>query len=585
MLTRVEVKNFKRLSDVSIGLDGIVVFVGPNNTGKTSALQALSLWEFGLRSWLEHYPDSEKVPSKRPGITLNRKDLFAIPTPSIRNLWDNLHVRETTREEGKPSTSNVKIAVIVHGVTEGREWRCGFEFDYATAESCYCKPLPDEDGKLYVPKDAAASQTAFLPPMSGLSDREFIKQRGELDTLIGEGQTAQVLRNLCHALSQSQPLAWRQVCADIQRMFGVSLLTPLVARDRITLGYREGDGAKAVELDISSAGRGLQQTLLLLVFLYAHPGCAILLDEPDAHLECLRQRQVFSLLIETADKQGAQIIAASHSEVVLNEAAERGNVVAFIGQPHTLEKKDQLLKALQAYGFEDYLSAERNGWILYLENYTDLDILKAFAKKLGHPAFEILNGPVFVQHLGTNLPQQAREHFYAMREAKADFLGVALFDRLDKTLAVGGALREAMWKKREIENYFCTRDVLLAFARELDAAKWNADTEPLLASGAREDGAGYSRRMDEAIAELESAFSTLGKPDPWSADIKATDDFLDPLFSNFSKKIGRSLVLRKSEYAKLIAFLLPGAVDAEVVEKLDLIVDVAGRAVAGWKSV
>ena len=579
MITRLEIRNFKRLSDVSIGLDGTVVFVGPNNTGKTSALQALSLWDFGLRSWLEHYPDSEKVPSKRPGITLNRKDLFAIPTPNIRNLWDNLHVRETTRVDGKPSTSNVKIAVIVDGVTEGRVWRCGFEFDYATAESCYCKPFPDEDGKLYVPKDAAASRTAFLPPMSGLSDREFIKQRGEIDTLIGEGQTAQVLRNLCHTLSQNKPIAWQQVCRDIRRLFGVSLLMPSVARDRIALGYRENEGSRAVELDISSAGRGLQQTLLLLVFLYAHPECAILLDEPDAHLECLRQRQVFSLLIETANKQGAQIIAASHSEVVLNEAAERGNVVAFIGHPHTLEKKDQLIKALQNYGFEDYLNAERNGWILYLENYTDLDILKAFAKKLGHPAFEILDGAVFVRHLGTNVPQQARDHFYAMREAKTGFTGIALFDRLDKVLAESGPLRETMWRKREIENYFCTRDVLLAFARGLDAAKWNAETEPLLASGAREEGAEYGRKMDEAMVELESAFATLGKPSPWSADIKATDDFLDPLFANFSRKIGRPLVLRKSEYAQLVAFLPQDAVDVEVVEKLDLIVDVAKKAV------
>jgi predicted ATPase len=578
MLTRLEIKNFKRLSDVSIGLDGTVVFVGPNNTGKTSALQALSLWNFGLRSWLEHYPDAEKIPSKRPGITLNRKDLFAIPTPSMRNLWDGLHVRETRREDGKTATSNVKIAVIVHGVTEGRNWRCGFEFDYATAESCYCKPLPDEDGKLYVPKDAASSQTAFLPPMSGLSDREFIKQQGEVDTLIGEGQTAQVLRNLCHALSLSQPSAWLHVCADIRRLFGVSLLTPSVARDRITLGYREGGDAQTLELDISSAGRGLQQTLLLLVFLYAHPGCAVLLDEPDAHLECLRQRQVFSLLVETADKQGAQIIAASHSEVVLDEAAERGNVVAFIGQPHTLEKKGQLLKALQDYGFADYLNAERNGWILYLENYTDLDILKALAKKLGHPAFKILDGPVFVRHLGTNVPQQARDHFYAMREARTDFRGIALFDRLDKALAEDGALRETMWRRREIESYFCTREVLLSYARDLDAAKWSAETEPLLATGALEDGTGYSQLMHEAIAELEQAAQIYNRPSPWSADIKVTDDFLDPLFANFSKKIGRPLVLRKSEYAKLVAFLPEEAVDSEVYEKLDLIVAVAEKA-------
>ena len=46
------------------------------------------------------------------------------------------------------------------------------------------------------------------------------------------------------------------------------------------MGYREKSG---VELDLSSAGRGLQQTLLLLAYLYANPNTAVLLDEPDAH--------------------------------------------------------------------------------------------------------------------------------------------------------------------------------------------------------------------------------------------------------------------------------------------------------------
>ncbi len=30
-----------------------VVFIGPNNSGKTSALQALALWEIGLKKWNE----------------------------------------------------------------------------------------------------------------------------------------------------------------------------------------------------------------------------------------------------------------------------------------------------------------------------------------------------------------------------------------------------------------------------------------------------------------------------------------------------------------------------------------------------
>ena len=44
MLTRLIIQNFKLFDRVDIELGDRVVFVGPNNSGKTSALQALALW-------------------------------------------------------------------------------------------------------------------------------------------------------------------------------------------------------------------------------------------------------------------------------------------------------------------------------------------------------------------------------------------------------------------------------------------------------------------------------------------------------------------------------------------------------------
>jgi predicted ATPase len=94
----------------------------------------------------------------------------------------------------------------------------------------------------------------------------------------------------------------------------------LLERTEITMAYLDPEDTL---LDLSSTGRGLQQTLLLLAHLYANPKTVLLLDEPDAHLEVLRQRQTCQLLTEVAARQGSQIIAASHSEIVLNEAANR----------------------------------------------------------------------------------------------------------------------------------------------------------------------------------------------------------------------------------------------------------------------
>ena len=293
----------------------------------------------------------------------------------------------------------------------------------------------------------------------------------------------------------------------------------------------------------------------------------MLLDEPDAHLEILRQRQIYNLLIQVAEQQASQIIAASHSEVVLGEAAGRDTVIAFVGTPHPIDDRgSQVLKALRDIGFDQYLQAQETGWLLYVESSTDLAILKAFARSLEHPAVGVLDRP-FVKYVETNLPQKAREHFHGLKEAKNDLAGIAIFDRLDKELQSEDGLVEMMWNRREIENYFCSREVLLAYAiHDLPDDLFGK--------------AGQSVReaaMHESIEEVEKALRTLGKPSPWSIDIKATDDFLDPLFKAFFGKLGLPLQLRKAEYHVLASLVPKGSLDAEIVEKLDAIVAAAGR--------
>lgn len=125
----------------------------------------------------------------------------------------------------------------------------------------------------------------------------------------------------------------------------------LQQRGEITLEYTE----QGINPDISAAGRGLQQTLLLLTHLYTNPKTVLLLDEPDTHLEILRQREIFQLITEVAGQQGSQIIAASHSEVVLNEAAGTASVVASGGKPHCLTNQTaQVMKALSDIGWDQY---------------------------------------------------------------------------------------------------------------------------------------------------------------------------------------------------------------------------------------
>ena len=560
------VKNFKNLEDVEIELGKSVVLIGPNNSGKTTALQALTLWDIGLRQWNAKRSD-KKSPEKRPGVSIGRNQLLTIPIPDMKLLWRD----QRTRVSSGKGTKNIRIDITVDGVTAGKVWSCGLEFDYANEEFLYCRPLRIGAGKplrrMPIPSDASKTCVAFLPPMSGLTSSEYVRQPGEIGSLIGQGQTAQVLRNLCHQIYQrsDQDAQWKELNKHMKDLFGVTLLAPkyFPERSEITMAYKESEH----KLDISASGRGLQQTLLLLAYLYANPNTALLFDEPDAHLEVFRQRQTYKLLTDAAEQQNSQIVVASHSEVVLNEAAGKDMVIAFVGKPHRIDDRGfQVLKALKEIGFDQYYNAELTGWVLYLEGSTDLAVLQTFARTLGHRAAESLARP-FVHYVG-RLPQKAFDHFYGLREAYPDLVGMAIFDRLKQVLEDKPALAQMMWRRRELENYLCTEEVLLAYAR----------------GGPSEDFFGTfeaDRRketMRELIEEISKAFVVTDKPDPWSADIKATDDFLDPLFKRFFKKLELPNPFSKSHYHKLAGLVPKEKIDPEIIEVLDKIVAVEKKA-------
>jgi len=575
MLTKIKVKNFKKLDNIDVELGKTVVLIGPNNSGKTSALQALALWDIGLRQW-NAKREGKASPEKRPGVAINRLELISIPVPNLNLLWSDLHTR--TRDMAQKRTKNIRIDVVVEGVTNDKNWSCGIEFDYSGEESCICRPIrkvgfeekPVKEAKFTeIPDEANEVRIAYLPPMSGLAAVEPKLEPGRLNVLLGEGQTAQVLRNLCFQIYEKSNLNpdWQELTDHLKKLFGIELLPPQYIKERgeIKMSYKEQSGK---QFDLSSSGRGLQQTLLLLAHLYANPNTVLLLDEPDAHLEVLRQRQTYQLITDIAEKQGSQIIAASHSEIVLNEAADRDVVIAFVGKPHRIDDRgSQVLKSLKEIGFDHYYLAEETGWVLYLEGSTDLAILKAFAEILEHEeAIDALARPF--AHYVQNQPNDAKKHFWGLKYAKHDLVGIAIFDRLDRSLPDDMGIECLDWKKKELENYLCMEEVLLAYAKH--------DLPDDLFGNA--EAVNRVNAMKESIAEVGSALKTLKKLDLWSPDVKATDEFLDPLFDKYFEKLGLPNLIKKSDY-HILAHLVPkDKINSEIAEKLAAIVEIAKKA-------
>ena len=132
MLTRLTIRNFKRFDEVEIELGSPVVFIGPNNSGKTSAMQALALWDIGLKRWTEQRSRDRLLPP--PGLgagrlltpidswraTINRRDLVAIPVPQARLLWRELRISRSRSIGVASMVHSIHIDLTVEGVNRGR---------------------------------------------------------------------------------------------------------------------------------------------------------------------------------------------------------------------------------------------------------------------------------------------------------------------------------------------------------------------------------------------------------------------------------------------------------------------------------
>jgi len=86
LITEVVIENFKKFRKQTFSLEDSVVLAGPNNTGKSTLLQALATWSMSLDRWRQGKGKTGKA-KKRAGTPLTRKDFTALPLREFDLLW------------------------------------------------------------------------------------------------------------------------------------------------------------------------------------------------------------------------------------------------------------------------------------------------------------------------------------------------------------------------------------------------------------------------------------------------------------------------------------------------------------------
>ena len=553
MIERVTIRHFKRFRDQTFDLAESVVLAGPNNSGKSTLLQAIAAWKMGLDLWVAQREGGRAV--TRSGVAITRGDFTAVPLREMNLLWED---RKVTGPAGMAGARRL-IEVVVKGTTGDEPWTCGMEFQYANRDLVYARPYGarelDRDAiRNFPPAPVQQLGVVHVPPLSGIERDEPRRDRGMQDLLVGQGRPGEILRNLLWEIAETDDSGWRQLAGHLRELFRIELVKPVYspAQPYIVCEYREPGHGRP--LDLTNAGSGTLQVLLLLAFLYARPAAVILLDEPDAHQHVILQRQVYDRIRTVARERGGQVVLATHSEVVI-DATEPTRMISFFGgKPRPLatrNERHQLREALKRVTTTDLLLGREVGAVLYVESQSDERMLARWAALLGHGAQRFFERP-FVHWLGGRSLREAKEHLFALRVGFPQIRALCLLDGDnrdepdDETTDAG--LVVLRWRRYEIENYLLQPDAIRRFAfpdlplmgRQVDAAFW---------------------KQAPPGTDLFSDHVSLTR-------IKASDEFLVPLLEEMKRPTP------KRDLYLLAEKMTADEIHPEVIEKLDRLAEV-----------
>jgi predicted ATPase len=586
----IKVTNFKIFKEeVTVSFDDTTVLIGPNNSGKTSIIQALALWHQGIQTFFDARTEIDKKNNERKfkgkfdstsGMGINRLEIAQVPVRDTRQLFHKAHIRK--------GTENQRIIIAVGVLYEGVEKECTVEFKYFKSEILYCYLSEALVKDIRLLTFAANLKINLLYPMSGLAAEETMLQEGAIRKQIGRGQTASLLRNVCYYLYINQLQDWDLLTQWIEKLFHIRLAIPQrLSTDDLILEYNYVEKTEKTEhsLDILQAGRGQQQIILILAFVLWKKSSIILIDEPDAHLEVLRQNQIIEVLNKLAKPYHNQIIIATHSEVIMNEAEK----LTFLldGKYIDIGNDTKPIKsALKEFGLEHYYKAKVSQRILYLEGTTDKQILQALAERLNHPLQNILLDKIFVYY--TQSPDTSntewsdnlalggyfyahKRHFQALSPVVENLKGIALFDNDNKNVQdeTKGNLITLFWKCYEIENYFITPKSVLAFV----ASQFNFTEDTMKRFEKSLEKHLLLPIFNNNMQALEQ-YKTL--PSALQTEIyntqsarKKVSELLTNVFEDFAKQENQNVLLRKGEFYQIIPFC--DSFNEEVKEKMDIL--------------
>lgn len=465
MITKLTLKNFKSIEDQTYRFDRFDLLVGRNNSGKSTILQALAIWQFCV--------DEFRRVNRRGknGTQVVLPNFTALPVPEFNLLWREKTDRRYPKVNGSKKQEFILVEIDVTWITdehEPQESSFGVKLRYSSPQAIYA--IPSEGWERFRALEGKPDQSnslfpviAYVPPFSGLEPHEEWRDDGPLRKQVGKAQPGSVLRNLLLRVWKENREDWSEIQRVIHQWFSVDLKEPQYERGvdtQIICEYRQGEKS----YDIISGGSGFHQTLTLLAFFYGYKPTTILLDEPDAHLHVNLQREILDYFKnQKVPQRNTQFLIATHAEEFIQGVDVRQIISLLNKVPKRIEATPAVLTAMSDVSNLEItqLSELAIPIILYVEGETDERLLRGWATALNMQ--HLLNQTcVRVMRGGSKekMTDDSKRHFDGVRQIIPSVKRLVLFDYDTENSFHPKENNPVLyeWRRKNIENYLLVPD-------------------------------------------------------------------------------------------------------------------------------
>lgn len=387
-------------------------------------MQAFALWEY-CKSVIEYEFGRDGLINdligKKQGVGINGEDFLPLNLPSLKHLWTNLKIGAEKDDQGIKEPDGYTLWVEVKWSNSNAIDEKFLRFSLSLAnERVFVKTTRSNIGN-----EEDIPKIAYIPPFAGILNREPFHTKAMRARLIGQGLSGSVMRNTLlelHKANQTTRISikgeldripskslkelresdqWEHLLEMIRVMFGIELVVHDFNEDYhsyIRVDYWKGkyNSAKTKfekfkgfnRRDIMVEGSGFLQLLNVMSLALDPTYHVIFLDEPDAHLHPTLQFSLLEELERLAKKYNKQILFATHSTELIASVPPEKIMKFSDGEVKVLNEESQKTRLITGLG-SDYTPILHNlqkiKKILFVENESDAETIKIFAKTLGVP--------------------------------------------------------------------------------------------------------------------------------------------------------------------------------------------------------